>query len=274
SSTEDPLPLDTESRLEKFTELVATAIANAESRESLSRLAQEQAALRRVATLVAREPSQAEVFGAINEEIGRLIGAQAIRMLRYERDETAVVVASWGEDGDVFPQVGFRATLGGDNATTRVFRTGQAVRIDNYEKASGPIGEAVKATSALRSSVATPIVVEGRTWGVGIAGTSSSGPMPPDTGSRLTQFSDLMATAIANAESREALAHLAAEQAALRRVATLVAGQAAPGKIYAAVAEEVAGRLPADRAAVVRHDHDTLTVVAYWSTDGTDVPVG
>jgi GAF domain-containing protein len=275
SSTDEPLPAATEERLEKFTELVATAIANAESRESLSRLAQEQAALRRVATLVASEPSPGEVFGAINQEIGRLIGAQAIRMLRYERDDTAVVVASWGEDGDVFPQVGFRAELGGDNATTRVFLTGQAVRIDNYEQASGPIGEAVKAASPLRSSVATPIIVEGRTWGVVIAGTSSSEPMPPDTESRLTQFSDLMATAIANAESREALAELAEEQAALRRVATLVAGQAAPHEIYAAVAEEVARLLLADRGAVVRYERDNaLTVVAYWSTDGTDVPVG
>jgi GAF domain-containing protein len=275
SSTDDPLPLDTEERLGKFTELVATAIANAESRENLSRLAQEQAALRRVATLVAREPSQAEVFGAINEEIGRLIGAQAVRMLRYERDEGAVVVASWGEDGDVFPQVGFRAKLGGDNATTRVFLTGQPVRIDNYEEASGPIGEAVRAASPLRSYVATPIIVEGRTWGVVIAGTSRSEPMPQDTESRLTQFSELLATAIANAESRGALAELADEQAALRRVATLVAGQAAPDEIYAAVAEEVARLLLADRCAVVRYEpDDTLTVTAYWSTDGTDVPVG
>src|SRR5262249_34472254 len=116
---------------------------------------------------------------------------------------------------------------------------------------------------------------EGRTWGVVIAGTSRSEPMPSDTESRLIQFSDLMATAIANADSRKDLSQLAQEQAALRRVATLAARQAAPAEIYAAVAEEVARLLFADRGAIVRYEpDDSLTVTAYWSTDGTDVPVG
>ena len=262
----------TEPRLAEFTELLATAIENADAREAVQQLVDEQAALRRMATLVAREPSQAEVFGAIAEEIGRLIGAQAIRMLRYERDSTALVVASWGVDGDVFPQVGFRAKLGGDNATSRVFQTGQAVRIDNYEEASGPIGEAVKATSPLRSSVATPIIVEGRMWGVVIAGTSDTEPMPPDTESRLRQFSDLMATAIANAESREALAELADEQAALRRVATLVAQDVTPSEIFSAVSEEVTGLFRAG-SAVLRFDDEGPAVV-HTGTAGWSLPMG
>ena len=262
----------TEPRLAEFTELLATAIENADAREAVQQLVDEQAALRRMATLVAREPSQAEVFGAIAEEIGRLIGAQAIRMLRYERDSTALVVASWGVDGDVFPQVGFRAKLGGDNATSRVFQTGQAVRIDNYEEASGPIGEAVKATSPLRSSVATPIIVEGRMWGVVIAGTSGTEPMPPDTESRLRQVSDLMATAIANAESREALAELADEQAALRRVATLVAQDVTPSEIFSAVSEEVTGLFRAG-SAVLRFDDEGPAVV-HTGTAGWSLPMG
>jgi signal transduction histidine kinase len=272
STTERSLPPDTEGRLAEFTELVATAIANAENREALTQLAAEQAALRRMATLVASEPSQAEVFGAIAEEIGRLIGAQAIRMLRYERDGTAVVAASWGVEGDVFPQVGFRAKLGGDNATSRVFRTGQAVRIDDYEEASGPIGEAVKAAGPLRSIVATPILVEGRTWGVVIAGTSGSEPMPPDTESRLTQFSDLVATAIANADSRQELAELAEEQAALRRVATLVAEDVGPSEIFMAVAEEVAG-LFQTTGSVLRFEEDGQANVIVGIAN-VDIPVG
>ena len=272
STTERSLPHDTEARLAEFTELVATAIANAESREALTQLADEQAALRRMATLVAREPSQAEVFGAIAEEIGRLVGAQAIRMLRYEHDKTAVVVATWGVDGDVFPQVGFRAPLGGDNATTRVFLTGQPVRIDDYEEASGPIGEAVRAASPLRSSVATPIVVEGRIWGVVIAGTSRPEPMPPDTESRLSQFSDLVATAIANADSHEALAGLAEEQAALRRVATLVAQDVRPSEIFTAVAEEVAG-LFQTMGSVLRFEEDGQANVIVGIAN-VDIPVG
>jgi signal transduction histidine kinase len=264
-----------ELRLAEFTELLATAIENADAREAVQRLVEEQAALRRMATLVAREASQAEVFGAIAEEIGRLIRAQAIRMLRYERDDTAVVVASWGVDGDVFPQVGFRAKLGGDNATSRVFLTGEAVRIDNYEGASGPIGEAVKASSPLRSSVATPIVVEGRIWGVVIAGTSSSDPMPPDTESRLIQFSDLMATAIANAESREALAALADEQAALRRVATLAARESSPEEVLEAVAAEAARVLEVDAIGLLRFEpNDTATLVAQSETPWDPPPLG
>jgi signal transduction histidine kinase len=238
----------------------------------MQRLADEHAALRRVATLVAREASQAEIFSAIAEESGRLIGAQAIRMLRYERDETALVVASWGVDGDVFPRVGYRAKLGGDNATTRVFRTGEPVRIDDYEEASGPTGAAVKASRPLRSSVATPIVVEGRTWGVVIAGTSGAEPMAPDTESRLTQFSDLVATAIANAQSREALAELAEEQAALRRVATLVAQDVGPSEIFAAVAEEVAG-LFQTTGAVLRFEEGGRAAVMVGSAN-VDIPLG
>jgi signal transduction histidine kinase len=256
----------------EFSELLATAIENADAREAVQRLADEQAALRRMATLVAREASQAEVFGAIAEEIGRLIDAQAIRMLRYERDESAVVVASWGVDGDVFPQVGFRAKLGGDNATSRVFLTGQAVRIDSYEQASGPIGEAVKAVSPLRSSVATPILVEGRTWGVVIAGTSASEAMPPDTEARLTQFSDLMATAIANADSREALAELAEEQAALRRVATLVAQDVGSSEIFTAVAQEVAGLFRTTGSVLRFEDGGQAAVIV--GIANVDMPLG
>src|SRR5207237_7562884 len=91
SSAEEPLPSDTEERLEKFTELLATAIANAESSEALARLAEEQAALRRVATLVARGLRPAEVFSAVSKEVGRLFGAGAA-VLRVEHEPPGVVL--------------------------------------------------------------------------------------------------------------------------------------------------------------------------------------
>src|SRR5205807_2353313 len=88
-------PADTEARLANFTELVATAIANAESRAGLARLAAEQAALRRVATLVARGVPPEEVFASVTEEVGRLIGAHLAGMARYERGRAVTVLATW-----------------------------------------------------------------------------------------------------------------------------------------------------------------------------------
>src|SRR5947208_15191910 len=84
------LPEDTEVQLADFTELVATAIANAESRAALSQLADEQAALRRVATLVARETSPDAVFAAVAREVGELVAADAAHLGRYEADGTVV----------------------------------------------------------------------------------------------------------------------------------------------------------------------------------------
>ena len=122
SKQEQPLPPDTESRITQFTSLVGTAIANAEASAEVERLAQEQAALRRVATVVAREAPQAEVFAEIADGVGQLLGAEEIRMLRYEDDRTALVVAASGMASDVMP-VGYRQAVGGDNATSQVRRT-------------------------------------------------------------------------------------------------------------------------------------------------------
>ena len=229
----------------------------------MTRLAQEQAALRRVATLVAREASQAAVFTAIAEEIGRLLGTEEIRMLRYQDDGSSVVLASWGEAKDVFP-VGWRLTLGGDDASSRVFRTGQTVRIDDYETSSGPIAEPVRAIG-IRAVVAAPVLVEGRLWGVIVTGTTQDEPLPPETESRLGQFTELMATAIANTESHARAERLAEEQAALRRVATLVAKESPPAEVFAKVAEELANVLGDVECSLFRDEGDgTASAVALW----------
>ena len=90
------LPPDTEARLERFAALVGTALTSAQARREVRRLADEQAALRRVATLVAQQTPQEEVFAAIAEEIGRLLAVDSIQMIRYVDDRDAVVVAGWG----------------------------------------------------------------------------------------------------------------------------------------------------------------------------------
>jgi signal transduction histidine kinase len=267
------MPADTEARLADFTELLATAVANAESRAGLARLAEEQAALRRVATLVARGMPQEEVFAAVVDEVGRLLPVDFAIMRRYEPDCTATPVAAWGTAVGRFA-LGSRWVLEGKNLSTIVFETGRPGRIDNYADASGPTGVTAR-EKGVRSAVGTPIIVEGRPWGVVIAGSTREQPMPADTETRLADFTELLATAIANAESRAGLARLAEEQAALRRVATLVARGAPPEEVFAAVVDEVVVLLPVDVAALGRFESDsTVTFVAVWGSAGERFPVG
>ena len=231
-----------------------------EAATELERLAGEQAALRRVATLVAGDAPQAEVFAAIAKEIAQLLGAQEIRMWRYEDDRSALIVAAWGQLKDDAFAIGSRHRLEGGSAATRVLQTGRPARVDDYAGASGPIAAMVRAAGG-RSVVAAPIVVEGRLWGAMTAGTTRAEPMPPDTESRLGQFTGLMATAIANAESRDRAAGLAEEQAALRRVATLVARGSEPEPVFRAVADEAGALLGCDTAAIVRYEADGAATV-------------
>ena len=270
SKQSQPLPPDTESRIAQFTDLVGTAIANAESRGRADRLAEEQVALRRVATLVAREGSQAEVFTEIAEAIGQLLGTDEIRMLRYEGDRSVVVVASSGT-GDVFP-LGSRQELEG-GAAARVLQTGRTARID-YGTASGPFAETARSIG-VRSVVGAPILVGGRMWGAMVTGGTHGEPLPPETEVRLGQFTELMATAIANAEARAEVERLAAEQAALRRVAMLVAEGGSPGAVLDAVAAETERALGSDGAMLLRYEpDDEVTVVARRLPNPRALPPG
>jgi len=259
----------------KLDEVVGTIVDVTERRRAeteLERLAGEQAALRRVATLVAREGSQAEVFTAIGEEIGQLLGTEQIEMLRYEDDRSAIVVASSGALKDVLP-IGSRHRLGGENVASRVSRTGQPARLDDYRRASGPIGDAVR-SGGIRCAVATPVLVEGRLWGALVAATTHDVPLPPDTESRLGQFTELMATTIVNTESRTKADRLSDEQAALRRVATLVAQGVPPVEIFSAVSEEVGRLFGSNLAAVARFDADgpaNVVVGVAQSSEGVAV---
>ena len=192
---------DAESRLTAFTELVATAIANAESRAGLARLAEEQAALRRVATLVARGAPPEEVFAVVAEEVGQLLPVDSAALCRYESDYALTFMAQWGSAAGRFP-VGSRRRLGGHNVGTLVFQTGRPARIDAYaDTSSGALGDGVREVG-LRSAIGTPIIVEGRLWGVIPVGSQRQQPLPPDTEARLASFTELVAMAVANAESR------------------------------------------------------------------------
>jgi PAS domain S-box-containing protein len=196
----------------------------------------EQAALHRIATLVAQEAPQAEVFGAIAEEIGGLLGAEEVRMLRFDSDGSAVVVGGLGRP-DAFP-LGSRLHLEGDSVALRVLRTQQPARFDNYRVAAGPDAETARSIG-VRAVVGVPVFVERRLWGAISAGSTHDGPLAPDSEARLDQFTKLMATAIANSEARAEVQRLADEQAALRRVAVLVAQQPSPSEVFTAVTQAV-----------------------------------
>jgi PAS domain S-box-containing protein len=169
----------------------------------LRRLAEEQAALRRVATLAARESSPAEVLEAVAEEAARVLEVDAIGMLRFEPNEAATLVAQSETPWDP-PPLGTCFTLEGENIIASVHRTGQAARMDDWESATGSVAAMANALG-VRSAVASPVVVEGRLWGTMVAATNQSKPLPADTESRIVEFTELLATAISNAESREAL---------------------------------------------------------------------
>ena len=237
-------------------------------------LAEEQAALRRVATLVARGVPPEELFAAVTEEAGRLLSVKYAGLGRYEPDGTFTVVA-WSGTGDLAPPVGSRQILGGKNVSTLVFETGRPARIDDYADVSGPLGVAAR-EDGVGSGVGTPVIVEGRLWGVMATYAASGQPLPADTEARLASFTELVATAIANTQARAEVGRLAEEQAALRRVATLVAGEASPGEVFSTVTEELGRLLGADLAALVRLESaNTAIVVAAWSEgEGDHVPVG
>jgi signal transduction histidine kinase len=186
------------------------AIANAEGRSELGKLAAEQAALRRVATLVARGTRPETIFAAVTDEVGRLLGMGLAGMARYESNDTATVVATWaaeGQHGGVHPLVPGPWPLEGGDLASMVSRTGKPVRIDDYDDVSGPIAAFVRDELGVSSSVASPIVVEGRLWGVLFVHSKQIGQsLAIDTESRLTAFTELVATAVANAESRSELA--------------------------------------------------------------------
>jgi PAS domain S-box-containing protein len=273
STDRAPLPDHIEDRLAEFTALVATAISNSASREELARLADEQAALRRVATLVAQGVPSRELFGTATEEAGKLLGADLAGMLRYESDHTVAPVATWAAVGE-HPAVPDRWRIEEGDPTTLISETRRPARIDDWEGVPGPIA-AFARELGINSSVGSPIVVEGRLWGALAVHSKQAEPLPADTESRLGNFTELVATAMANAQARAEVSRLADEHAALRRVATLVARESPPAQVFAAVAEEVGRLLPVEDTAMLRYEDDgTATFVATWGKHGDALKVG
>ncbi|MEV6904333.1 GAF domain-containing protein [Amycolatopsis sp. NPDC051372] len=238
------------------------------------RIAREQAALRRVATLVARAASPQKVFAAVTEEAGRLLRAHHAWMTRYEPDGAAIVVATWSSTGAAVP-AGTRLRLGGRNVRTLVFQTGRPARIDHSTGTPGLVADDLARKFDYGAAVGVPVSVEGRLWGAMVVASSQGEPLPADSEAWLAGFTELVATAIANSQARVELHRFAEEQAALRRVATLVARAPPPPEVFAAVTEEAGRLLGAHHSWMTRYDPDgAARLIATWSSTGAAVPAG
>jgi signal transduction histidine kinase len=170
------------------------------NRDELAALAAEQGALRRVATLVAEGAPPPAVFAAVAEEVGRLLSADLAGVVRYDTGDAVTVVAVEGETADRL-SVGTQIPVDERNASTLVRETGRPARIDDFE---GDPGTAL-APLGIRSAVGAPITVEGRLWGAISVASTHNVPPPPGTEERLAAFTELVATAIANAEAHAEL---------------------------------------------------------------------
>ena len=257
---------------------LGVALDNTQLYAEFRRIAGEQAALRRVATLVAQGERPEQVFAAVAEEAGRLLVADFAVLVRYDGPQEAItVVGTWTSTGTPAPTpVGDQLPLGGQNVTTLVYRTGQPARIDYDDAISGAIGQVATHDWGLRSSVGVPISIEGRLWGVMVVAFTHDEPLPADTEAQLAGFTELVATAVANAQARGELRGFAEEQAALRRVATLVARAVPPEEVFAAVTAEAGRLLTTDLAVLTRYDPDgTETILGAWAgTGASPVAVG
>jgi len=251
TKSDDPFPPNTEAQIANFTELVATAIENAEARAELGRMADQQAALRRVATLVAEGVAPDPVFAAVAQEVSQLIGADVSVIFRFDSDGMGTVLAMRGPSDDP-GRVGVRWKPEPPWPTASVLATGESARADVDGVTLEDQPEFLR-DGSVRSAIAVPITVEGRSWGT-ISVLTRRDPFPVDTEQRLAEFTELVATAIANSEARDELRRVASEQAALRRVATLVARGVGPEHVFAAVAEEVGTLIDAEATAVVRFE--------------------
>jgi PAS domain S-box-containing protein len=194
--------------------------ATARDVTGIRRARREQAALRRVATLVAKRVAPAEVFDAVVTEMHQLLDAENTRLLRYEPDHTVTVVAARGEPGLEIP-LGTRYSLEGESVAVTVWHTGRPARLDHF---AGPPGSAAEALirMGIRSAAGAPILVEERLWGVMIAAWTAH-QRASGLEDQIAQFTDLVATAISNAQYRADLAAsrariVAASDQARRRI--------------------------------------------------------
>jgi len=166
-------------------------------------LASDQAALRRIATLVASEADPTSVLDQVTEEVANLLEAPVASIVRYEPDGSATVVGTWTAPGSAGIPLGERLPLDGDSVSALVYRSGRPQRIEGYEE--GPVAEWMQGLG-YRASVAAPVTVGGRLWGALVANARTPAALPEDCERRLCDFAELVAQALSNADAYDKLA--------------------------------------------------------------------
>jgi signal transduction histidine kinase len=171
----------------------------------LEALLEEQAALRRVATLVAADTEPARLFECVCAELGRVLGVDSTDMIRYEDDGTATVVGLWSASGAPSFPVGARIPVAGDSVTAKLHRSGRPERVDDYAAVAGELAERLRA-AGIRSAVGAPINVAGALWGAIMAVSERAHSFPSGTEKRIADFAELITAALANVDAREQVA--------------------------------------------------------------------
>ena len=187
-----------------YRDLMGTS-ARSPTRLDVGRLAEEQAALRRVATLVAQGTPSAQVFGAVAREVAQVMHLPLVAVCRYDDDgESVTVLSEWSDRPHVF-QPGTRWPLDGPSVVGQVLRTGRAARIEDSSGLGTPAVEAREGRN--ERTAGAPIVVDGRVWGVMVM-SSPDAPLPDRVEHLLAAFTELVATAVSTTEAHESLGRL------------------------------------------------------------------
>jgi signal transduction histidine kinase len=237
----------------------------------LERVVDEQAALRRIATLVAAGATEADLAAAVSSEIGGLFGAQSAIVVRWDGD-TIRVIGSWRADFADVGVAGAVLSYGGDTITARVVETAAPARLDSAADLKTEFGRQRWAELGFEASIGAPIMVERKVWGVVAASRRELGdPFAPGDEERLSDFCALVAQAIVNAEARRETAALVAEQSCLRQIAMLVAAGRPQAAVLEAVTEEAGMLFGAASVSLVRWEgvQDELVVAAAWGGAGS-----
>ena len=260
------LPFDTEHRLAQFAELVAAALANAQARSDLQRMADEQTALRQVAELIARTAPTEEIFAAAAVNASRLLNGAPMTLTRFGRGRVLVVLATHGGPAPI----GTRISYEPETLPDQVRRVARAVRVDDYSK---ELDADLAVQYNLAAAVSVPISVGDDVWGM-LTATSDSAPVPAGTEERLLQFASLVSAALSNVQARTELQSLADEQAALRSVAELAAQDVPAEEVLAAVARQASRLTDVDFSTLLRFEPDGSTEIAALDGAPSGITVG
>jgi GAF domain-containing protein len=260
------LPPDTENRLAQFAELVAAALANAQDRSDLQRMAEEQAALRQVAELAAQAAPTEEIFAAVTVSASHLLDDAPMTLTRFGRDDELVVLATHGGPTPIGTFIAYDP----DTLPDRVRSGSRAVRVDDY---AGELDADLAARFSLAAAVSVPVSLGSEVWGM-LTATSAAVPLPAGTEERLLQFAGLVTVALSSVQARTELQKLADEQAALRSVAELAVQDVPAHEVLAAVARQASRLTDVDFSTLLRFEPDGSTEIAALDGAPPGVAVG